>query len=57
MKFILNVICLLTLLQLIESSRILGIFPTPSKSHVVAGQAVLRELAVRGHDVSNRINY
>lgn len=35
----------------VESARILGIFPYPSKSHVILGQPIFVELAKRGHEV------
>ncbi|KAL3268644.1 hypothetical protein HHI36_007748 [Cryptolaemus montrouzieri] len=36
----------------VESARILGIFPTPSKSHYALGNVLLKELARRGHEVT-----
>lgn len=35
----------------IESARILGVFPFPSKSHSILGQPIFVELAKRGHEV------
>lgn len=34
------------------ASKILGIFPMPSKSHTILGTALLKELALRGHQVT-----
>lgn len=38
--------------QTSDSLNILGIFPHPAISHFKVFQPLLRELAVRGHDVS-----
>lgn len=35
-----------------NSARILGVFPTPSPSHYILGNALLKGLAERGHDVT-----
>lgn len=35
----------------IESAKILGVFPYPSKSHAILGQPIFVELAKRGHEV------
>lgn len=35
-----------------ESANILGLFPTFSKSHMIIHEALMEELAVRGHNVS-----
>lgn len=35
-----------------ESVKILGVFPYPSRSHSILGQALFTELAKRGHDVT-----
>lgn len=47
-------ILLLALLavHLSEGARILGVFPYPSRSHSILGQALFTELAKRGHDVT-----
>ena len=34
-----------------DAARILGMFPTPSKSHWILGSALLKELALDGHEV------
>lgn len=39
-------------LSFVGSARILGIFPYPSKSHSILGQALFTELAGRGHEVT-----
>lgn len=39
--------------QSIESARILGFFSTPSRSHLIIHESLMRELAIRGHDVSD----
>lgn len=36
----------------IESAKIVGIFPYPSKSHSILGQSLMKELAIKGHEVS-----
>jgi glucuronosyltransferase len=35
----------------VEGAMILGVFPYPSKSHVILGQPIFVELAKRGHEV------
>ncbi|XP_048006723.1 UDP-glycosyltransferase UGT5-like [Leguminivora glycinivorella] len=44
-------IVFLCLTNLIESARILGVFPIPSISHQVVFRPLMTELAKRGHDV------
>lgn len=39
-------------ITLIDASRILVLFPTPSKSHVIALQGLSTTLAEKGHDVT-----
>lgn len=41
----------------VESARILCIFPSPGRSHVLVGQALLKGLAERGHEVSRAFRY
>lgn len=36
-----------------HAARILGVFPTPSKSHWFLGSALMKELALDGHDVTD----
>lgn len=36
----------------VQSAKILGVFPYPSKSHSILGQALFVELANRGHSVT-----
>lgn len=36
----------------VKCARILGVFPYPSRSHSILGQALFTELAKRGHDVT-----
>ena len=36
----------------VESAKILGIFPTSSKSHWILGSALMKELAQDEHEVS-----
>ncbi|PSN29898.1 hypothetical protein C0J52_27059, partial [Blattella germanica] len=45
-------ICLVSCLHLGEGARILGIFPIPSKSHWAVNQALIQELAKRGHKLT-----
>uniref|UniRef100_A0A2M4DQA4 Putative glucosyl/glucuronosyl transferase n=1 Tax=Anopheles darlingi TaxID=43151 RepID=A0A2M4DQA4_ANODA len=35
-----------------DSAKIIGVFPTASKSHVLGLQVLLKELANRGHEVN-----
>lgn len=44
--------CALFLVYHVESATILGVFPYPSRSHSILGQALFTELAHRGHDVT-----
>ncbi|EAT37650.1 AAEL010381-PA [Aedes aegypti] len=49
---------LLTLVTIIsdnhaDAARILGVFPTPSKSHWILGSSLLKELASDGHEVTD----
>lgn len=53
MKFFFVVIFIaLSEISLISGSRILMLFPTPSKSHLIAVQGLSRTLAASGHDVT-----
>lgn len=48
-------LCVSTLLltpSLIHCSRILGIFPFPSRSHHILGKCLLKALAEKGHHVT-----
>lgn len=46
-------VCLVYLLgNQTNAARILGVFPYPSRSHSILGQALFTELAKRGHDVT-----
>ncbi|XP_065093009.1 UDP-glycosyltransferase UGT5-like [Ochlerotatus camptorhynchus] len=38
--------------SVVESARILCVFPSPGRSHVLVGQALLKGLAERGHEVT-----
>ena len=38
---------------MVESAKILGIFPTASKSHWILGSSLLKELAQDGHEVKS----
>ncbi|XP_055846154.1 UDP-glycosyltransferase UGT5-like [Episyrphus balteatus] len=51
-KLIYASFCLATLIVASESARVLGFFPTPSKSHLIIHSAVASALAERGHDVT-----
>lgn len=46
------IIALFATMGVVESARILCIFPSPSRSHVLVGQALLKGLAERGHEVT-----
>ncbi|KAJ8881360.1 hypothetical protein PR048_017841 [Dryococelus australis] len=41
-----------SLLTAVLGARILGVFPFPSRSHVVIYSTLLKELAARGHEVT-----
>ncbi|XP_028179413.1 UDP-glucuronosyltransferase 2B2-like [Ostrinia furnacalis] len=41
-----------TFLQAGHTYRILGVFPTPGKSHTILGEGVVRHLTSAGHDVT-----
>lgn len=43
---------LISCAQQCQSAKILIMYPSPSKSHLVIGQAVSKELARRGHKVT-----
>lgn len=38
--------------SVVESAKILCVFPSPGRSHVLVGQALLKGLAKRGHEVT-----
>uniref|UniRef100_A0A182WIL7 Uncharacterized protein n=1 Tax=Anopheles minimus TaxID=112268 RepID=A0A182WIL7_9DIPT len=55
MELTFKIILMLTLMLLIghaESAKIVCVFPTASKSHVLGAQALLKELGLRGHEVT-----
>lgn len=56
MKFKLSLVVVVgmvvQLFEPIDSARILGFFSTPSLSHLIIHESLMRELAIRGHDVS-----
>lgn len=53
LKKILSIIsCTLLYIGTTESYKILGIFHTSSKSHYIAGGALMKALAEKGHDVT-----
>lgn len=35
-----------------DASKILGVFPTPGKSHFIIGQGLMKGLAKAGHEVT-----
>lgn len=41
-----------TILSGVNSYRILGIYPVPSKSHYYVGHALMKGLALEGHEVT-----
>lgn len=51
MKFFV-VLLILFFNEPVQSAKILGVFPYPSRSHSILGQALFTELAKRGHDVT-----
>lgn len=53
-SFLVVVICtFFTILPgVVQPARILCVFPSPSRSHVLVGQALLKGLAERGHEVT-----
>ncbi|KAL7024813.1 hypothetical protein ACKWTF_013196 [Chironomus riparius] len=52
MKFFFCALFLLFSVSQIQSAKILGVFPYPSKSHSILGQSLFVELAKRGHSVT-----
>ncbi|XP_044729432.1 uncharacterized protein LOC123292782 [Chrysoperla carnea] len=36
----------------VDGAKILGLFPSPSKSHLILGHALLKDLAKKGHEVT-----
>lgn len=46
------VVCVLFFASYSNAAKILGVFPYPSRSHSILGQALFTELAKRGHDVT-----
>lgn len=52
MKLLIVLWLSVTILGICDGSKILGIFPVPSKSHYIIGEALLRGLAEKGHDVT-----
>lgn len=50
--FLLFKLLLLLHVTINESYKILGIFHTSSKSHYIAGSALMKGLAEKGHDVT-----
>jgi glucuronosyltransferase len=51
MKFF-HFLIFLIFISSINCAKILGVFPYPSRSHSILGQALFVELANRGHDVT-----
>lgn len=49
---IFSVLCTLLVAKTVTSYRILGMFPTTSKSHYYLGHAIFKALAEQGHDVT-----
>lgn len=52
MKLITAITFLVLFASVADSAKILGVFPYPSHSHSILGQALFTELAKRGHDVT-----
>lgn len=47
-----QILILLTLLGVASSSRILFLYPTPSKSHMLVAHSLSTSLAKRGHEIT-----
>lgn len=47
-----NLLYYMTLCAFANGARILGIFPMPVPSHFFIGHSIMKELAIRGHQVS-----
>lgn len=45
-------ISIITILNLTQAARILGVFPSPSKSHLIIHSAIAETLAAAGHNVT-----
>lgn len=43
---------LICFIQICSSAKILVLFPSPSKSHLIVTKALTQELAIRGHEVT-----
>lgn len=52
MNSIISIIVCSLLYQSVNTYRILGVFPAPSKSHYYVGQALMQGLAEKGHEVT-----
>ncbi|XP_044729433.1 UDP-glycosyltransferase UGT5-like [Chrysoperla carnea] len=46
------VVCLIACFFYVDCAKILGLFPSPSKSHIILGQALFKSLANHGHNVT-----
>lgn len=46
------IIGIFVIVNLVECSKILCVFPSPSPSHLLVAKALTKELALRGHEVS-----
>lgn len=49
---ILGILCLWALPQQSDAYKVLGVFPTMSKSHYILGSKIMKELADKGHEVT-----
>lgn len=52
MKARTTILLLIFVINSLQASRILFLFPTPSKSHVIIARALSKALAEKGHDVT-----
>ncbi|XP_021699050.1 UDP-glucuronosyltransferase 2A3 [Aedes aegypti] len=48
---LLSSLCIISV-QNVQSAKILGVFPTSSKSHYIVGSALMKALARKGHEVT-----
>lgn len=50
--FCITFLTLCVVISVVNSYRILGIFPHPAKSHYIVGDALMKGLAAKGHEVT-----
>lgn len=51
MRVYIAILIFVAAVKSVQNANILAIFPLPGKSHFVMFERILKELAIRGHDV------